>query len=60
MQLHIQESVGLQALDPEFMKDYANREDQIGGTIREMQEIGPTSFELVIVGIRDDATAKVT
>lgn len=45
------------AYDPEFMKDYANREDQIGGTIREMQEIGPTSFELVIVGIRDDEQA---
>ena len=45
------------AYDPEFMKDYANREDQIGGTIREMQAVGPTSFELVIVGIRDDEQA---
>ena len=39
------------AYDPEFMKDYANREDQIGGTIREIQTVGPTSFELVIVGM---------
>ena len=45
------------AYDPEFMKDYANREDQIGGTIREIQTVGPTSFELVIVGIRDDEQA---
>ena len=45
------------AYDPEFMKDYANREDHIGGTIREMQAVGPTSFELVIVGIRDDEQA---
>lgn len=45
------------AYDPEFMKGYENREDQIGGTIREMQAVGPTSFELVIVGIRDDEQA---
>ena len=45
------------AYDPEFMKNYENRDDQIGGTIREMQAVGPTSFELVIVGIRDDEQA---
>ena len=45
------------AYDPEFMKGYANREDQIDGTIREIQAVGPTSFELVIVGIRDDEQA---
>lgn len=31
--------------------------DQINGTIREIQAVGPTSFELVIVGIRDDEQA---
>lgn len=45
------------AYDPEFMKSYADRENQIGGTIREIQNVGPTSFELVIVGIRDDEQA---
>ena len=45
------------AYDPEFMKNYENRDDQIGGTIREIQAVGPTSFELVIVGIRDDEQA---
>ena len=29
------------AYDPEFMKGYENREDQIGGTIREIQAVGP-------------------
>ncbi len=45
------------AYDPEFMKGYENRDDQINGTIREIQAVGPTSFELVIVGIRDDEQA---
>ena len=45
------------AYDPEFMKNYADREGQINGTIQEIQAVGPASFELVIVGIRDDEQA---
>ena len=45
------------AYDPEFMNNYADRENQVSGTIHDIQEIGTTSLELVIVGIRDDEQA---